>query len=192
MLEIIFVDAERTLLFYPSDLSLKKYSFNGSSNRKEKEQFKMADKTDLSILAQLQTDGRLSNSKLASAVAISEAACWRRVRALEKSGHIQNYQANLNRRKLGFGVTASVQVTYIEHDTQTTEEFERIMLYSDNVLTCHNTTGQADYLLQVVAKDLDDYSRFIDQVLRRLKGVSAIQSNISLKELKSSSRLPLG
>ena len=87
---------------------------------------------------------------------------------------------------------AFVQLTYIEHDTQTTEEFERIMLDSDNVLTCHNTTGQADYLLQVVAKDLDDYSRFIDQVLRRLKGVSAIQSNISLKELKSSSRLPLG
>ena len=87
---------------------------------------------------------------------------------------------------------AFVQLTYIEHDTQTTEEFERIMLDSDNVLTCHNTTGQADYLLQVVAKDLDDYSRFIDQVLRRLRGVSAIQSNISLKELKSSSRLPLG
>ena len=86
---------------------------------------------------------------------------------------------------------AFVQLTYIEHDSQTTEEFERIMLDSDNVLTCHNTTGQADYLLQVVAKDLDDYSRFIDQVLRRLKGVSAIQSNISLKELKSSSRLPL-
>ena len=87
---------------------------------------------------------------------------------------------------------AFVQLTYIEHDTQTTEEFERIMLDSDNVLTCHNTTGQADYLLQVVAKDLDDYSRFIDQVLRKLKGISAIQSNISLKELKSSSRLPLG
>ena len=151
----------------------------------------MTDKTDLSILAQLQTDGRLSNAKLASAVAISEAACWRRVRALEKSGPIQSYQANLDRRKLGFGVMAFVQLTYIEHDTQTTEEFERIMLDSDNVLTCHNTTGQADYLLQVVSKDLDDYSRFIDQVLRRLKGVSAIQSNISLKELKSSSRLPL-
>ena len=87
---------------------------------------------------------------------------------------------------------AFVQLTYIEHDTQTTDEFERIMLDSDNVLTCHNTTGQDDYLLKVVAKDLDDYSRFIDQVLRRLKGVSAIQSNISLKELKSSSRLPLG
>ena len=152
----------------------------------------MTDKTDLSILALLQMDGRLSNAKLASAVAISEAACWRRVRALEKSGYIQSYQANLDRRKLGFGVMAFVQLTYIEHDTQTTEEFERIMLDSDNVLTCHNTTGQADYLLQVVAKDLDDYSRFIDQVLRRLRGVSAIQSNISLKELKSSSRLPLG
>ena len=86
---------------------------------------------------------------------------------------------------------AFVQLTYIEHDTQTTEEFERIMLDSDNVMTCHNTTGQADYLLQVMAKDLDDYSQFIDQVLRKLKGVSAIQSNLSLKELKSSSRLPL-
>ena len=151
----------------------------------------MADKTDLSILAQLQTDGRLSNAKLASAAAISEAACWRRVRALEKSGHIQSYQANLDRRKLGFGVMAFVQLTYIEHDTQTTEAFERIMLDSDNVLTCHNTTGDADFHLQVVAKDLDEYSHFLENVLRKIPGITGIHSNLSLREVKSSNRLPL-
>ncbi|WP_390381263.1 Lrp/AsnC ligand binding domain-containing protein [Alteromonas sp. MTD1] len=61
----------------------------------------------------------------------------------------------------------------------------------DNVLSCHNTTGNADFLLQVVARDLDDYSQFVDNVLRKLPGISDISSSISLRELKSSSRLPL-
>ncbi|MGP3372459.1 Lrp/AsnC ligand binding domain-containing protein, partial [Escherichia coli] len=69
--------------------------------------------------------------------------------------------------------------------------FEQMIQGCDNVLSCHNTTGEADFLLQVVAKDLDDYSRFVDKVLRKLPGVSAIASNISLRELKSSTRLPI-
>ncbi|MFY8297932.1 Lrp/AsnC ligand binding domain-containing protein [Pseudoalteromonas sp. SS15] len=70
-------------------------------------------------------------------------------------------------------------------------EFVRDNGIHRNVLSCHNTTGDADFLLQVVAKDLDDYSNFIDSVLRKLKGISGIKSSLSLKELKSSSRLPI-
>ncbi|WP_462176161.1 Lrp/AsnC ligand binding domain-containing protein [Pseudoalteromonas gelatinilytica] len=60
------------------------------------------------------------------------------------------------------------------------------------MLTSTNTTGEADFLLQVVAKNLDDYSQFIDNTLRKLPGVTAIRSNLSLRELKASSRLPIG
>lgn len=152
---------------------------------------KPLDKTDRQILTHLQNDGRLTNAKLASMLALSETPCWRRLKRLEEEGYIGSYQANLDRRKLGFGVMAFVQISCTDHDEQSTEEFERIVQQSDNVLSCHNTTGEADFLLQVVAKDLDDYSKFVEDTLRKLPGVSAIRSNLSLREVKASTRLPL-
>lgn len=150
------------------------------------------DTTDLKILAALQRQGRLTNAKLAENLSLSETPCWRRLKQLENKGYILSYQANLDRRKLGFGVMAFVQVSCTAHDENTTQRFEEIVVQSDNVLACHNTTGEADFLLQVVARDLDDYSEFVENVLRRLPGVTAIRSNISLREVKSSSRLQLG
>lgn len=149
------------------------------------------DKTDLKILAALQQDGRLTNARLADQLSLSETPCWRRLKRLEQEGYIRNYQANLDRRKLGFGVMAFVQISCIDHDESSTRKFEEVVQYSDNVLSCHNTTGEADFLLQVVARDLDDYSAFVENTLRKLPGVTAIRSNISLREVKSSSRLPL-
>ncbi|KDE40841.1 Transcriptional regulator, AsnC family [Nitrincola lacisaponensis] len=150
------------------------------------------DGVDLDILKGVQRDGRLSNAKLALQLSLSETPCWRRLKRLEEEGYIESYQANLDRRKLGFGVMAFVQLSCTEHDEATTRAFVEIIQQSDNVLSCHNTTGDADFLLQVVAKDLDDYSRFVEQTLRRLPSVSAIRSSLSLREIKSSSRLPLG
>lgn len=149
------------------------------------------DRVDIDIVRRVQQEGKLSNAKLASELSLSETPCWRRLKRLEEEGVITDYQANLDRRKLGFGVMAFVQLTCNQHDAKTTELFERTIQHCDNVMSCHNTTGAADFLLQVVAKDLDDYSRFVDQVLRKLPGVSAISSNISLRELKSSTRLPV-
>lgn len=149
------------------------------------------DKTDLQLLALLQSNGRLSNAKLAESLSISETPCWRRLKKLEEEQFISSYQANLDRRKLGFGVMAFVQISCTSHDEVSTQKFEQIINESDNVLACHNTTGEADFMLQVVARDLDDYSVFVEKTLRRLPGVAAIRSNISLREVKASTRLPL-
>lgn len=149
------------------------------------------DKVDAGILDRLQLDGRLSNAKLAEQLALSEASCWRRLKRLEELGVIDGYQATLNRRKLGLGVMAFVQIACTQHSEKVTAEFEKIIQTCPNVLTCHNTTGEADFLLQVVARDLDDYSRFVEKVLRKLPGVSSIRSNISLRELKATNRLPV-
>jgi DNA-binding Lrp family transcriptional regulator len=149
------------------------------------------DKVDADILDRLQCDGRLSNAKLAEQISLSETPCWRRVKHLEEQGVIGGYQAILDRRKLGFGVMAFVQIVCTQHGEEVTAEFEKIIQACPNVLTCHNTTGEADFLLQVVARDLDDYSRFVDKVLRKLPGVSSIRSNLSLRELKASNRLPV-
>ena len=149
------------------------------------------DRVDAEILDMLQENGRLSNAKVAERLSMSETPCWRRLKRLEQDGVIAGYQAVLDRRTLGLGVMAFVQLGCAEHTEAATEEFQKIIQSSPNVLSCHNTTGEADFLLQVVAKDLDDYSRFVERVLRRLPGVSSIRSNISLRELKSSNRLPI-
>ena len=149
------------------------------------------DREDAEILDMLQENGRLSNAKVAERLSMSETPCWRRLKRLEQDGVIAGYQAVLDRRTLGLGVMAFVQLGCAEHTEAATEEFQKIIQSSPNVLSCHNTTGEADFLLQVVAKDLDDYSRFVERVLRRLPGVSSIRSNISLRELKSSNRLPI-
>lgn len=149
------------------------------------------DRVDAGILERLQRDGRLSNAKLAEQLSLSETPCWRRLKRLEDEGVIEGYQANLNRRKLGFGVMAFVQLVCTQHSEEVTQAFEKIIQDCPNVLACHNTTGEADFLLQVVARDLDDYSRFVDSVLRKLPGVSSIRSNLSLRELKASNRLPI-
>lgn len=150
------------------------------------------DKVDAKIVEFLQVDGRLSNAKLAERLSISEATCWRRHKRLEEVGIIEGYQATLNRRQLGGNVLAFVQITCTQHSEEATETFERIIQASSRVLSCHNTTGEADFLLQVIARDLDDYSHFVEKVLRQLPGVSSIRSNISLREMKATKHLPAG
>ncbi|HLO94192.1 MAG TPA: Lrp/AsnC family transcriptional regulator [Burkholderiaceae bacterium] len=149
------------------------------------------DKIDLAIADHLQRDGRLSGARLSEQLALSEASCWRRQKRLEQLGVIEGYQAVLNRRKLGIGVMAFVQIVCTQHSEESTAAFERIIQGCPNVLACHNITGEADFLLQVLAKDLDDYSRFVEKVLRKLPGVLNICSNISLREVKVANRIPL-
>ncbi|MCU1775684.1 MULTISPECIES: Lrp/AsnC family transcriptional regulator [unclassified Pseudomonas] len=149
------------------------------------------DKVDIAISERLQRDGRLSNVKLAEQLSLSEASCWRKQKRLEECGVIEGYQAILNRRKLGLGVMAFVQISCSDHSEEATEKFEKIIASAPQVLSCHNTTGEADFLLQVVARDLDSYSRFVEKVLRKLPGVLSIRSNLSLREMKTTQRFPL-
>ncbi|MCW3478385.1 Lrp/AsnC family transcriptional regulator [Neisseriaceae bacterium JH1-16] len=149
------------------------------------------DDTDRALLALLQQDGRLSNAKLAEQLALSETPCWRRLKRLEADGVIAGYQAILNRQQLGYGVLAFVQVGFGSHTGDAPLHFEEAVQAIPEVLSCHNLTGESDYLLQVVATDLEAYGIFIRDVLRQLPGVSSIRSSLSLREVKASSPLPL-
>lgn len=151
----------------------------------------LLDKMDVAIAERLQRDGRLSNVKLAEQLSLSEASCWRRQRRLEDCGVIEGYQAILNRKKLGLGLKVFVQISCNDHSAEATATFEKIILSAPQVLSCHNTTGEADFLLEVVSKDLDSYSRFVEKVLRKLPGVLNIRSNLSLREIKTTNRLPV-
>ncbi|RQR52041.1 Lrp/AsnC family transcriptional regulator [Burkholderia sp. Bp9126] len=149
------------------------------------------DKTDRAILAAVQRDGRMPIARLADSVGLSETPCARRLKRLESDGYIERYRAQLSRKALGFGVVAFVLVRFAVHDREVANRFEREILAIERILSCHNVSGTADYLLQVVAHDLDDYGTFLRESLRVLPGVTSIESALSLREVKRESGLPL-
>lgn len=149
------------------------------------------DAIDQAILAIVQRDGRISNARLAERVALSETPCARRLKRLEADGYITGYRAELSHRALGLGVTAFVHVRFAVHDRALSEQFEREVQAIDRIVSCHNISGSADYLLGVVATDLDDYGMFTRDVLRALPGVSSIESMLSLREVKRDTGAPL-
>lgn len=149
------------------------------------------DKTDRAILAALQRDGRMPIARLADTVGLSETPCARRLKRLESDGYIERYRAQLSRKALGFGVVAFVLVRFAVHDRDVANRFEREILAIERILSCHNVSGTADYLLQVVARDLDDYGTFLRESLRNLPCVTSIESALSLREVKREAEMPL-
>ncbi|MDE1181108.1 Lrp/AsnC family transcriptional regulator [Paraburkholderia sp.] len=149
------------------------------------------DKLDRAILAALQTDGRMSNARLAEVVGLSETPCARRLKRLESDGYIDHYRAVLSRPALGLGVIAFVYVRFAVHDRAVATRFEREVQAISRILSCHNVSGSADYILQVVARDLDDYGTFMRDQLRSLPGVTSVESSLSLREVKATGPLPL-
>jgi DNA-binding Lrp family transcriptional regulator len=149
------------------------------------------DDTDLAILATVQAEGRIPISKLAESVALSETPCARRLKRLETDGYITGYRAQLDRERMGFGVLAFVQLSVSIHTDEATRAFEDTILGCAEVISCHNVTGRADFLLQVVAPSLTEYGRFIDRVLRKLPEIKSIESSLCLREMKPAGGLPI-
>jgi DNA-binding Lrp family transcriptional regulator len=149
------------------------------------------DVIDKAMLRFLQDDGALSNATLGEKLSLSVTPCWRRRKRLEDEGVITGYQANVNRRTLGMDVFAFALVTFNMHSDKAADNFEAVIKNRAEVLACHKITGSADYLLQVVATDLDSYGEFVERVLRRQMGISSIQSSLALREVKFSSRIPV-
>jgi Lrp/AsnC family transcriptional regulator, leucine-responsive regulatory protein len=149
------------------------------------------DRLDRAILSALQTDGRMPNARLAETVGLSETPCARRLKRLEQAGYIERYRAVLSRKVLGYGVVGFVSVRFAVHDRALADRFEREVLAIERILSCHNVSGTADYILQVVARDLDDYGTFMRDQLRSLPGVTSVESALSLREVKAEGSLPL-
>ncbi len=149
------------------------------------------DHTDRCILEALQRNGRLQNVELARMVGLSPSPCLRRVRLLEEAGVIERYVALLDPAKIGVGMTVFARVTLIAQDEQTVERFTEAIRRSPQVVECHLMAGDSDFLLRVVAKDLDDYRRFQIAHLTRSQGVQSIKTDIPMQRIKQSSELPL-
>ena len=149
------------------------------------------DKFDWAILNELQTNGRLTNAELAQRVGLSAAPCWRRVRALEESGVIKGYRADIDRQKVGLDVLAFVRLDAERNRGDITRQLEDAILKIPEVVSCHYISGTGTFELQVVARDLNAFSTFAREVLINLPNVKDLHTSFSLGEVKADGALPL-
>ena len=149
------------------------------------------DKQDREILKAMQKHCRISSQELSEQVNMSSATCWRRLKALEKSGVISGYHAQLSRRAIGFEICAFVNISIESRYAKVVDEIEYALKQRPEVLECYATTGEADFTLRVVAKSIDDYDRFLNKFLFELPAVGQVRSSIALREIKQTTQLPL-
>jgi Lrp/AsnC family leucine-responsive transcriptional regulator len=152
---------------------------------------KAPDEFDRRILQILQDDGRLTNADLAERVGLSATPCLRRVKALEERGVIAGYRAELDRSRVGLGLTVMVGVKVDGHRDQNATAIQQAFLAMPEVVTCHLISGEADFLLEVVVTDLQAYERFLLGRLLKLPMVKDIRSNFVIRTVKDKAPLPL-
>ena len=133
----------------------------------------------------------MSNVELAAAIHLSAPQCFRRVRALEERGVIRGYHASVDADALGLGVTAYVSLNIVGNAFGQVREIEAQLRDFPQVLECHIVSGDCDYLLKVVARDLKTLSHFLTDRLMQVPGVANVRSMICLEEIKPPSPLPV-
>ncbi|MDU8455846.1 Lrp/AsnC family transcriptional regulator [Pseudomonas syringae group sp. J254-4] len=126
----------------------------------------------------------MTNQTLADQIGMSASPCWRRVKQLEEHRYVLGYRAVLDRRKIGLGVMVFIRVSIDSHSEAEARKFEQEVMQLDNVVACYSIGADADFLLQVVARDLDSFADFAMTVVRRLPGIKEMQSMFVLKEIK--------
>ncbi len=149
------------------------------------------DPFDLKILAALQDDGRLTNQELAEIAGLSASQCSRRRMRLEQEKVIAGYRAELASEALGFGVIAFIHITLATHSPDNAKKFRSLVNRIDDIQEAYSLTGDADYVLKAVLRDLKSLSDVVNNVLMPHPSVAHVRSSIVLERLKESARLPL-
>ena len=149
------------------------------------------DAYERAILRVLQDDASLSTAAVAEAVGLSASPCWRRIDRLERDGFIKRRVAIVERRKVGLNAQIFAQVKLNAHGRANLDEFADAIRIFPEVLECHVLMGSVDFMLRIVAADIEAYERFFFEKLSRLPGVQEINSTVALSEIKSTTALPL-
>jgi Lrp/AsnC family leucine-responsive transcriptional regulator len=149
------------------------------------------DAIDRKILENLQANGRLANVELAARIHLSAPQTLRRVRALEERGAIRGYRALAAPEQLGLGVTAYVSLNIGGGAFDRVREIEAMMRSYPQILECHTVSGDFDYLLKVVARDLKALSQFLTDRLMQTPGVDDVRSMICMEEIKAAAPYPV-
>ncbi|WP_332818706.1 Lrp/AsnC family transcriptional regulator [Sphingopyxis sp.] len=150
------------------------------------------DPFEMKILRELQRDANQTTAEIAERVGLSVSPCWRRIDRLEREGFIRKRVAIIDRRKVGLNAHVFAQVKLNAHGRANLDEFSEAIRGFPEVLDAYVLMGTTDFMLRIVAKDIDAYERFFFDRLSNLPGVQEINSTVALSEIKATTELPLG
>jgi len=149
------------------------------------------DTYSLRLLAELQRDARQTVQQIAERVGLSSTPCWKRIKDMEAAGVIRGYSALVDRAKMGLDLMVVVETNLSQHTEELVQQFERAVAATPQIVRCLSTTGQADYILTVLVRDIQHYEQLLHSTLFRLPGVAHMRTNIVLKEVKFDMRVPV-
>jgi Lrp/AsnC family leucine-responsive transcriptional regulator len=149
------------------------------------------DSIDRKILAILQENGKITNAQLSVDVGLSPAPTLERVKKLEKNGVIESYHAKLNKQEIGLGVSTFVHVALISHRKGIVDSFVEQIIRIPEVVECHHITGQGDFIIKVVARDITAYQKLLVEVINEIPEIDNTQSTVILSTFKDSRAMPI-
>ncbi|MGH6876943.1 MAG: Lrp/AsnC family transcriptional regulator [Rhizomicrobium sp.] len=149
------------------------------------------DSIDIRILSELQSHGRITNVELSRRAKITAPPCLRRMRALEKAGYIKGYRAELDAKSLGYNVTGFAFVGLSSQADADLKRFEEQVRSWSTVRECHMLSGEVDFLLKCVAKDLSAFQSFITETLTAAKNVASVKTALVIRSSKHDAGVPI-
>lgn len=149
------------------------------------------DSIDRRILSELQADGRMTNVDLAAKVGLTAPPCLRRVRALEESGIIEGYHAALNASRLGYTITVFAMVSLKSQAEADLRAFEDHIATLEPVRECHMLNGEIDFILKIVARDLQEFQAFLTTSLTPAPNVASVKTSLTIRRAKYQPGVPV-
>jgi Lrp/AsnC family transcriptional regulator len=149
------------------------------------------DEFDKKILERLQHDATIAVAELADQVGLSQSTCWRRINLLEQAGIIGARVALLDAKALGLEVTVFANIKLSAHGRRSLNEFEEAIAVYPEVMECYTMSGDMDFLLRIVSRDIESYERFLRATLLQMPSVQEVHSHIALSQVKQTTMLPL-
>ena len=149
------------------------------------------DRIDRRILAELQSEGRMTNVELAEHVGLTAPPCLRRVRALEENGAIEGYHASLNAARLGYTITVFAMVSLKSQAESDLRAFEEHVAALDPVRECHMLNGEIDFILKIVARDLQEFQSFLTSSLTTAPNVAGVKTSLTIRTSKHVPGVPV-
>ncbi len=149
------------------------------------------DEYDRKILRALQENADLSMADLGGLIGLSHTPCWRRLKRLETEGVIRGKVTLLNAKKIDLSVHVHAFVTAKNHDEEALLTFEAAVQSIPEIVECYSTSGDKDYVLQIVTNSVGDYDQLLRKTLLKLPNVGGIHSTFSLKQIKYTTQLPI-
>jgi DNA-binding Lrp family transcriptional regulator len=149
------------------------------------------DAIDLKLLAELQADGRITNVDLATKVGLTAPPCLRRMRALEQSGTIKSYHADIDAGSLGYTITVFAMVSLKSQAEEDLKAFEQHVRALPDVRECHMLNGEIDFILKIVARDLQSFQEFLTSQLTSAPNVSSVKTSLTIRTAKDEPGVPI-